>query len=321
MINPQMMGAGPIPDVPSVKELWKNEKKQYRHWIILLGLGLITIFVLVLIAFILNLSNKANIVANLSNEYLEKNPGKEVEANEYANNFFTRSYLIFPIIELLFLVVGIIAYGTTIFQSYREHNFAKLSSWPTLIIGVAALFSAWTLMEILFFRDDNKFSTSGEVFAFATNILFIIIYFFASAPVSRVRRLFLTSMRIEQLKKDPQFQAMQAQFKNMMNNSAANNPYGPNTFTGNTAPNTNSNNNGSANTTANQAAATASASGQVNNPTVVPAKPSVSPEEKKLREMPLDDLKEVAKRFSLSGYEKMNKQELIDNILRITGKK
>ncbi len=51
---------------------------------------------------------------------------------------------------------------------------------------------------------------------------------------------------------------------------------------------------------------------------VIPVQAKVSEEQAKLENMSLANLKKVAKKLSISGFEKMEKKELIEAILRVT---
>uniref|UniRef100_A0A2C9KQ55 Rho termination factor-like N-terminal domain-containing protein n=1 Tax=Biomphalaria glabrata TaxID=6526 RepID=A0A2C9KQ55_BIOGL len=116
------------------------------------------------------------------------------------------------------------------------------------------------------------------------------------SQVSKIKRVFMMSARIEALKNDPAYQAAQAQMQAMQNGQMPQGTMGP---FGPVMPG---------------AVATAA------NP-VAPQVPIISKEQEKLEKMSLVDLKKVAKKLSISGSDKMEKKELIASILRVTDNK
>lgn len=283
-------------NVPTVKELWKDEKSKYRHWIVILGLGILITTVLTLASFILNIVDASTIKADIreSLESVYKNV-----TDGMVNSSFTRTFIIFPAIQLFAMIAGLVLYVGGTYNSYKEKNFARLSSWPTFVVGLGALLAVINIFQALFTGNTSSlFSSPSSLFSFITSIIFIVVYFAASAPVSRLRRVFIISERMEQMKNNPQFQAMQQQINAMLQGQGQGmGPFGPAA--------------GSAQGTSPNAQG---APGQ----TVTPQAPQENPTKKKLNAMPVAQLREVAKELSISGYKTMKKQELIDAIIRIS---
>lgn len=287
-------------NIPSVKELWKDEKSKYRHWIVILGLGILLTTSLTLASFIMNILNASSIKADIS-ESLNKTYKNVTEA--MVNGSFQRIFIIFPAIQLFAMFTGLVLYIGGTYNSYKEKNFARLSGWPTLVVGLGAFLAFINIVQALFTGNTSSlFSSPSSLFSFISSIIFIVVYFAASAPVSRLRRVFIISERMEKMKNDPQFQAMQQQISAMLQGQGgAMGPFGPAT--------------GAA-----QGAAPKTGQGTPTQPgqTVTPQQPQENPTKKKLDGMTVTQLKEVAKELSISGYQSMKKQELIDAILRIS---
>ena len=298
MINPQMMGMGGFPDVPSVEELWKQEKAKYRHWIVLFMIAIVTLTALATVIFVLNLTDYDHILNTIYEHRKDKSDTKSD-----IKRVMLYQIIVPAAVQMVAFLFGMVYYIVTVNQSYKKKSFAYLSQWSTFIVGFAAIISGWDLMSMAWNHSLSSYGTKlpTGIFGITFNILAVIIYFIVSVPVGRIRRLFQISTRIEELKKDPQFRAMQEQFGHMMGNGQANGPFGPGV-----AP---------------KPAEGATTNSTTNNgqPNVVkPAKQEISPEEKKLRNMSVKDLKSVAKELLISGYSTMQKQELIDSILRVT---
>jgi len=131
----------------------------------------------------------------------------------------------------------------------------------------------------------------------------IAVYFGASTKVVRIRRQFAISERVEQLQNDPVYQAQMKQMQNMMQNGGMQmGPMGPMSQPMNQPS---------------QPVMNPQGTQQTNN-TI--NEPLISKEEKELKEMTIAQLKQVAKKLSISGTSTMKKAELIKAILRVTDK-
>ena len=302
MLNPQMG----IPSVPPVKELWKNEKSKYRHWILLFGIGILIVFALQLTSFILNMTSVNQIKNALSKAEQEAYPNlSQTQIQTSVNYIFTRTFMIFPIIQFSFVGLGILYFITTVYHSYKKHSFARISQWATMVIGIGAFIAIYQLLNMAWSSSSRiviNESFRGGIFQFINYFLVIGVYFGTSVKVSRIRREFAISERVEKLKNDPMFQQQMEAYKNMMQNGGMQmGPMGP-IVNPQTATKTNNNSNtGNASTS------------QVD-------KPKISKEEKDLNNMTIVQLREVAKKLLISGFEKMKKPEIIKAILRVTSK-
>lgn len=299
MINPQLMGLNNLDNVPTTKDLWKNEKQKYRHWMILFGIGLLAVFAFYSIGFIINLIEKQSIMTKLVEHYKDLN-SKNPE--QMANSFWVQNFVIFPSFIISSLFIGIILYIVTIIKSYLKHSFAHFSMWLIYIVGFGALFSFINLVTIL--SDVNFWMQwTGSIFILITLILFIVFYFTTATKVSRIRRQFAYSEYIQKLRSDERFMKFQQNLQNSMyqtGNSPISNPFGPQIL-----------NPQSEGIQQNKA---------INQNVPIPIDIKMHKQYTKLSAMALDKLKEIGKKLSISGAESMQKDELIETIIRVSKK-
>jgi len=190
----------------------------------------------------------------------------------------------------------------SLFKVYKEKNFARLSGFAPMLIGIGAFLGFFQLIKLMW-SHDATFSSAGAIFQFINYFLVIAVYFGGSMQISRIRKTFLLSERVAKIKASPEFQQAMQNAQNAQ--APMGNPYGP---MGMGVPPTPA----PTNTT------TTSTPGQA--PTQ-PNAPKVSKERVELEKMKVVDLKKVAKKLSISGYSSMKKPELIKNILRVTNTK
>lgn len=297
MIDPKMV-MGQMPNVPSQEELWKNEKSKYRQWIILFGISLLIIFVIYFIGFILNVVYSEENKANVADFLLDNSNGKMTlsEAQNTADNYVLYQLQILPglISAMLLAALGIYLLG--VFNSYKAKSFVKLYVYPTFIIGFGALIGVYQVIS-QFIYGSLDFQTKGGIYHFISTILFPIVWFVVSRPVSRIRGTFYMSKRINELKNSPEYLQMQRQ----LNDALKGNPGMPLGMFG-PMP-----------TTPNDAGAI-----NVEDQSTSLIEQKIAEEQSKLEQMSITDLKAVAIKLSISGAESMSKNELISNILRVS---
>ena len=321
-MNPNMMGMGmapgQVPDVPTTKELWKNEKSQYRHWMILFGIGILAIFALMLVSLILGLINETSIKESIAKWGMSNQdritdhpdaiaPTKMQEiAKDFASEYWRTHIVIYTSVKTALVFIAVVLFADTIIKSYKGKTFAKLSQWATFVVGFSAIFGVYELFGLISSKNQVIFSYGEGIFQF---ILFIIppfIWFFISRPVNKIKRTFIISERVEAFKASPQYAQMQEQMNQMQNGQVqpgAMGPFGP-------MP--------QAPVNPGQTQASSQPAAQAPNPAI---KKELTPQEKRRKElsaMDLAELKEVAKKLSISGYSTMNKKELIESIIRIS---
>lgn len=304
MINPQLMGLNNFDNVPTTKDLWKNEKQKYRHWMILFGIGLLAVFVLYSIGFIINLIDKELIMQKLIAEV--RKDTNISDPKSLAESRFLTHFVIFPSIVVSSLFIAIILYVVTIIKSYLQHSFAHFSLWLIYIVSFGALFS---FIQIVTMLTSAKLlmQFTGSIFIFITLTLFVVFYFTTATKVSRIRKQFAYSEYIQKLKNDERFMKFQQNMQNSMgegnmfgNTSWRNNPFGPQSVNPQTSI-----------TDPNKA---------ISTNLQVPIDIKMHKQYNKLQAMSIEKLKEIGKKMSISGMELMQKDELVETIIRVSKK-
>ncbi|MCR8613217.1 MAG: Rho termination factor N-terminal domain-containing protein [Mycoplasma sp.] len=305
-MNPYQLGQ--LPNVPTKNELWKNEPNKYRHWIILLVISLISVVAFGITAITLIYVNKSEYVKNIVSYFQS---GRNSLTISEAERYLFWQMVLMPIIIISLLLIGFVFFVKSLFITYKTKDFSKLSNFVLTFGFFVGLLS---LMDIIWLsiRGRLYFMNTGFTFLFLITPL-SIFYGFTSFKVSSIRRIFLISDRIEKIKNDPNFQKMQEMMKNNPNGFPNQNMYNP--MQGNQNMNTTNNgafgpvpvgsNSQSPNQSPNQAQ-------NIEIPLTQEQK-----DRKELSELTLSQLKEIAKKLSISGYEKMKRKEITDIIIRI----
>ena len=327
-MNPNMMGMQGIPDVPTTQELWKNEKDKYRLWIVLFAVTLTFITVLAIVTFILSMINSDRVESDIRATLIRKvpkelRPGPQSDwLNAKTHGMLLQNFKIFPGVVGGLLLVGLAMYAITLIESYKRKSFSKISKWTTFVIGIEAIYGIYMLVDMVFRDNFIFFEIKPEgIILFMLYVLSVLSFLGGSFQVSKIRKQFAISERVEQIKASPQYQAMKAQMDQMqangqgpmMNPMSGMGPMGP-VSTPQPQPSQPIKPMNAGQTT------------MGNKPTPVqPAvKRELTPLEKQIKKlsgMRMDDLKSLAKKLSISGYSIMKKNELVDNIIRITGGK
>ncbi|NQZ65770.1 MAG: Rho termination factor N-terminal domain-containing protein [Mycoplasmatales bacterium] len=332
MINPNMMGQ--MSDVPTTKELWKNEKSKYRHWVILFGISILSIFILLLTSFILNLVNESSIKEAMTNwalnpdgtlsgkvsfdaTFVRNNGGDAKVVASWVDSYYLRNTFWLGSIQIAVVFIGMILYGYTIYESYKNHSFAKISKIATFIVGLGAFIGIFKLFGLFRGGDTVIFQYPEGIYEFVLWFLPILIFIFISLPLNKIRRSFQISERYEQFKNSPQYEIYKNQMDAMQNGQfnqgmgpMGMGPMGMGAYGPMNQPMGNPNN----------------PTPPTNNPTSsteenTKPKKELSDKEKKIKElskMKIVDLKKIAKKLMISGYKTMKKSELIDAISRLT---
>ena len=283
-------------NVPTPQELWKNEKSKYRVWIILFGISIFGILALSLVGLILNASNKTEVIQNLinwgnsSSSTLRFAKGVDVDIaiDNWANRFYRNDLIITPSLKVTVLFIGFVLYISTIIDCYRKKTFSVISKWSTFVIGVGAIIGVYQLFNIYY--GTPIFSYAYGIYNFIGYIAPILVFIFVSVRINRIRNQFLMSERFSKLKNSPEFKNLQEQMKSGQNPISPLSPFINPSF--NQTQSTNEQN-----------------------------KIDKNSNLEKLKKMKMIELKAIAKKLSISGYNTMKKEELIDSILRVSGEK
>ena len=309
-MNPFMMQQ----DIPKIPDLWKNEVNKYRLWIILFFIGIFVISSLSLVSIILNglgMTGDGNIIKKYMDALNNAGPrGSQLIGYNQARLAFLTSMIIMPTAMLSLVIVSMILSIVTVTKSYKHHNFGKLSWAGIFIIQLSAFFALINIVQFFIFGGGSSLNDlPGAIYSLVVMFLYIPIWYFANR-VSGIRKLFLLSERMEKLKNDPNYQNMKAQMNAFTNGqNQGRSPFGFKP-TSNYNP---SNNTKSTSTTKNKTSA--------NNKTQNTASTAhVSETDKQLSKLSIKQLRAIAQKLFISGYETMLRPELILSIKRATQK-
>ncbi len=290
-MNPMMQQ-----QMPTEKELWKDEPNKLRIWIILFSIALVIFAIFSITGAALTIANQHELELNLQNA-LKLNSDA---AEKSISNTVLWNFIVIPCIYGVVAVTSIIYFWSVLPKSYKKHTFANLPStpiWLALAIGFIALFNSIGTVRKISLVDQH----TGAILVLVSSFFSIALLFFA-LPVSRIRRTFVAAKAYEELQKSPEFQQMQQQMQNFFNQAATGqnpgSPFGP---TPGAATNTSQ-----------------------NKPQEAEVKQKTSEESnemKELKKLKISELRQIASKLSISGSDKMPKPELIQSIIRITNQK
>lgn len=171
--------------IPTVEELWKNEKKQYRIWIFTYPVLLFLLVALLGVQLFLNFDTKS----------------------------LAR---VFSILSILFTGATLSFYLVSLFISYREKDFASIGNRSFLVTFVAFMSASLSIIiSTVSMVSDLKPENENFVAILVIQIIlfglvFILIPYFYS-KVLKIKSIFRLSRsiivfekQISELKKDPQ---------------------------------------------------------------------------------------------------------------------
>ncbi len=279
-------------NTPTTKEMWKNEPNKFRQWIILLGIAMVIFLAITAAGLILVITDKSTLQDSLS-KAIANTKGFTGDSDKTASQRIIMSFIVMPAIMILMTITSISLYATTLMKSYKAKTFSKLSGAAIYLpefIGIfslfGAVFSSWSVIA-------NVDNHVGAILSIAAQWFAIILLIFAW-QVSRIRKTFIHIERMEELKKSPEFQQMQEQMKTFFNAAQSgqtpSSAYGP-----------------------------SSANAQPADIKETPVEEvKEAPEVTELKKLKIEELREIANKLSISGSDKMAKNELVATIIRVT---
>ncbi len=290
-------------EAPTTKEMWKNEPNKFRQWIIMLGISMIIFLTITIVGLAMVLSTKDSLHSALSTAF-QNTKGFSGDPDKSATTTLFLRFVSLPAAMIAIILISIILYSASLVESYKAKSFSKLSA-PSIflpeLIGMFALFGAISSMansSLITAVDGNV----GAILSIVAQFFAIVLLFFAW-QVSRIRRVFVNIERMEALEKSPEFQQMQEQMKNFFN--AAQNGQSPSSSYGPSA---------TPNSDPIQKA-------KVKEKSVETNEPKEAPEVTELKKLKIAKLREIANKLSISGADKMTKNELVSTIIRVTNQK
>lgn len=273
------------------EQLWEEDHKTFSWWIGALFLSL-TVIIGFLIAMLVIFVNDRDQIAKLWLDDLNNSSSSaSLNNKEYVDTQLTVE-LVKQIFYLITFSVSLGLLGFTFFKSVKSKTFANLSSLPTGIIFFLSFLTFFDFLNLLVIRGNIAFGSFLKysnyfIFSFiVVKVIYILVWFLVSRNVSLIRRLFTRAETLEKMEtffaNHPEAEAMRNQGFNPAANSQAANP-------------------------------------EINN------RPNSSPKSAKendpiyQRLISLDEkgLHQVAKQLSISGYDTMEKNELINVIYLI----
>ncbi|CAM9150059.1 Rho termination factor N-terminal domain-containing protein [Mycoplasma todarodis] len=276
-------------NTPTTKEMWKNEPNKFRQWIILLGISLIVFLALTIAGLALVLADRDTLHASIERAAAKTNGISD--PSKAASQKIIISFIAAPMIMMVMTIISIGLYASTLVKSYKSKTFSKLSGAAILlpeIIGMFSLFGAiWSSWNLISIVDRHP----GALLTIASQYFSVVLLVFAW-QVSRIRKTFIHVERMEALRKSPEFQQMQEQMKSFFN--AAQNGQTPSSAYG------------------------PSSNAQPADIKETPTEVKEAPEVTELKKLKIEELREIASKLSISGSEKMSKDELVSTIIRVT---
>ncbi|ADE19899.1 hypothetical protein [Mycoplasma crocodyli] len=299
------------------EELFANhEKDTFRIWI----WGFLVSIVILLIISIVNLVlvglEKNAIIASfvdtlkLSDAYKSK-PTSELEA--VALNAYATGPLLQNILQSVCLVVALILYVKGVVTSYKNKSFHHLSGWPTTIIGLLVIINVIFLVTILtrgVSKPNLKFASN--IITIVSSVLYIAIWVIFGREASFIRRAFAAYVTRERNMK------MIEQLSKAAGQSGSQDLF--NLFGGlSGAQQVKSQDNTP------EAEIISEKTDSSNKPNNLELKLIKKGLEKtdvesfnKLQDLPNDSLFQIAQKLHIFGYEEIEKDELIIQIIKIT---
>ena len=279
MNNPNMA------KVPTIKELWEKERSEHRPWMILFGIGLLVVLALMIASLIVALVSKSEIISSQEDYYRQTDSSlSEIGVEQKAYKYFLMK-VIFPSVASLLISISLILYAHSLYVSYKSKSFEHISGLPLTVMTIGFFYSSVQIITDLISFSGSTSGTSG-ILSFISPYVFVAIYIFVGSKVSKIRNEFKRSSFVE---KNPQmFGNVQQGMSPMPNNPFVN-----------------------------------TRNAQFNKPVNIQENEVVAPTQEqerleKLKAMSKNQLEILAKKLSISGFETMNKDSLIQTIIRIS---
>ncbi|WP_033161360.1 Rho termination factor N-terminal domain-containing protein [[Mycoplasma] collis] len=269
----------------TVLELWQNEPKKYRYWIIGQSITIILYFLIYTIA------------ASFLLIYIAQSTGSEnLKTNDNLNFYSKFSTWIFFIIPLI--IISVYFYFKGLKLSYKNKNFIYLSSSSISLFSFLSVAFVFVYIIII----GTHFDVLKEIFSFKNiylstySILNLILTIFGGITlfihigVKNIKKEFIIAFNQErmnqfnELLKSQNFDIEKMQ-NDLFNMNKQNNP---------------------------QSKQNINEDDEKNKEKDVENK-----EFEKLNKLPIEQLRKIAAQLEISGYETLTKEELIKIILKV----
>ena len=265
----------------TTKDLWEQDRKWFNLWI--LGFFVCLLVLLALnIVIIAQYALDASGIKTRYSELLIANSNDVKNADLYAENYW-RYGIIDGSINSAIVAITIYSLIHSFILSYRRKSFSSISTWPTLFVFIQAIYSFFSLFKLLIYGITLKTSfeiTWANIISFSLSFVYLLTWFIFSRNVALIRRIFFFSEKMSE---------MNNIYSEMFNNGHTH-VHNQESTLNNSTNNSNSENN----------------SDYKNNQTWL-----------RIYNLGDEQLKELAKKLSISGYESMSKDELVKIIFEI----
>lgn len=282
-----------------LNNLWSNEKKHFRIWIILFIIFWSLITILAIVPSLHILANKTQ-WTEIYKEYEKGLPNPPTGTN-YDRVWITSVFLSMLITALL-PALTISFTLSSVKKSYKKNNFIHLSSGALFFSkfhGVLSLIGLILLLTTQSFTLNSEFNVVDLVVRICVLVLSTFQLLFIARNVTSIKRFFV----LEKLRKDSAVFLEQIN-KNMQDGNFNNNPFGmmnQEVFK-NKEQNSNQDDNDAAKET---------------KPTQKTKKDLAI---EKILELPKEQLNRMAEKLNIFGFEQMTKEELANLIYNHTKK-
>ncbi len=276
--------------MPTEKQLWKHEPNKLRIWIVLFMIVLFIFSTTIIVGSILTILKLDEWLSEIVKNSLGKIDLKDFKIK------LSLIYIVVPMISGILGLSGIAYFSFVLPKSYKLNTFSNLPQYP---LSISYVFGFFGLSMVSFFWYPSASHYTGPLLIIVSSFVSIALWFF-TVRVGAIKKGFMRAKAFEEMQRSPEFQEMQEQMKNFFqqanNGQTPNSPFG--TPPTRPAPE------------ATQAAA--------NEPTKTNPEATESNEVKELKKLGLTELRTIASKLSISGSDKMNEDDLIKAIIRVT---
>lgn len=201
----------------SVNQLWDEDRKTFFIWLACFLASLFAIFLIQLSVIVILGVDKDNIIARVNKYISDKKT--IITGFSYWNNLLTSE--IFSITLTIVAIACLISSGI---KSIKSKNLASISTFPSFFMFFKVVIS---VIGLIFISANNidiiegfKF-TKANIISFSLSFVYIIIWFVLSRNVSLIKRIFLRSYLLENLKQTNEGMFQNGMFQNQNNNAMA----------------------------------------------------------------------------------------------------
>ncbi|EFF41349.1 hypothetical protein [Mycoplasmopsis alligatoris] len=298
----------------------KHEKDTFRIWLFGFLISTIVLLALAIASLIVVILSKDEIIESFLVNVKNQFPKEPFERqNQIAMSAYASGPLLLSILPAVGIIIAIVLLSWGLKQSYEKKSFHLLSPWPTTIVCAIVIINVIFLVTLIS-RPEQRIdlSSASTILNLVYSVLSILVWVIFGREASYIRRVFITYVRKEQQAKF--FES----FTKMQKDAASGNNDFLNIF-GSFKQNENSNNSQTSTSTEENATVVeekekSEKTQSATNPKLAKHNFTKNEEEqfKKLLSLPNESLFNIANRLNIYGYEDMEKDDLIIQIIKVT---